>query len=190
MIYNKTMLCGAMSRYSFLGLVLTLELWVLSYFQVSHIRGCNVMALASGGVHWLHYQKPPQDPAGGWYWEGFSGLTTAWVPDVSSSPWGDWVLSVPFWLPAFVLAVFPFASFCSSHRRRRRQKSGLCPQCGYDLRGHRRAPAPGNPAIRCPECGTEGRSPMLLMFEQRTAHRTAGTSSRGPSAAGDASRPA
>ena len=162
-MYNKVMLRGAMSRCSFLGLVLTLELWVLSYFQVSYIRGCNVMTLASGGLRWLHYEKSPQDQAGGWYWEGFTGLTTFWEPDVSSSPWGDWALSVPLWLPALVLAVLPFASSCSAYRRRRREKSGLCPQCGYDLRGHRPDPTLGKPAIRCPECGLEGRSPMLML---------------------------
>jgi predicted amidophosphoribosyltransferase len=31
--------------------------------------------------------------------------------------------------------------------RRRRRERGLCPQCGYDLRGSR-------DSGRCPECGT------------------------------------
>lgn len=158
MMYNMVMLRGAMSRCSFLGLVLTLELWVLSYFQPSYIRGCNVLTLGSGRLRWLHYEEAPQDPAGGWYWEGFNGLTTFWKPDVSSSPWGDWVLSVPLWLPALLFAVLPFASCCLAYRRRRRRKSGLCPQCGYDLRGHRRDPTNSKRAIRCPECGTQGRS--------------------------------
>ena len=158
MMYDRAMLRGFMSRCSSLGLVLTLELWVLSYFQPSYIRGCNVMTLGSGRLRWLHYEQPPQDQAGGWYWEGFSGLTTLWAPDVSYSPWGDWALSIPLWLPALFLAVLPFASSCLAYRGRRRQKSGLCPQCGYDLRGHRRDRTHGKHSIRCPECGTEGRS--------------------------------
>lgn len=157
-VYNRAMLRGSLSRWSFLCLVLTLELWVLSYFQVSYIRGGNVFTLAAGSLQWLHYGEGPAGRAGGWYWEGLDGLTTLRAPDFSSSPWGDWALSIPLWLPALVLAMVPCASFCSACRRRRRAKSGLCPECGYDLRGHRHDPPTDAQAIRCPECGAKGRS--------------------------------
>lgn len=53
---------------------------------------------------------------------------------------------IPIWYLAVLFAVCPiFTCVRGFLRRRRRQRKGLCPECGYDLRG--------NVSGRCPECG-------------------------------------
>jgi hypothetical protein len=56
---------------------------------------------------------------------------------------------VPFWFVAAATAALPLGWVTmrrqSSARHRRRQRAGLCPACGYDLRAS---------PDRCPECGT------------------------------------
>ena len=54
--------------------------------------------------------------------------------------------SVPLWVPAAAFAILPLAQLRRRVRHRRRRATGLCPECGYDLRG--------SPDRRCPECGT------------------------------------
>jgi hypothetical protein len=58
----------------------------------------------------------------------------------------------PFWAVAGVTAVLPLGWFAVRRRirSRRRERSGLCPACGYDLRA-----SPG----RCPECGADPSDP-------------------------------
>jgi hypothetical protein len=59
-----------------------------------------------------------------------------------------WSLAVPYWALAAVTgcAAAPAAFSIASHARRgRRLRRGLCPACGYDLRG--------NVSGVCPECG-------------------------------------
>jgi hypothetical protein len=56
-----------------------------------------------------------------------------------------WHLTVPLWLTAAILGLLPCVRTTLFLRRRSRRGPGLCPSCGYDLRG-----SPG----RCPECGT------------------------------------
>ena len=48
--------------------------------------------------------------------------------------------------PALVFAILPAIKTRSLLRTRRRNRAGLCPRCGYDLRAHRGGD-------RCPECG-------------------------------------
>jgi hypothetical protein len=60
----------------------------------------------------------------------------------------DHIVLVPCWLAALLAAILPAVWFDRWRRQRsarRRRDAGLCPKCGYDLRG-----SPG----RCPECGT------------------------------------
>ena len=61
-----------------------------------------------------------------------------------------WALTVPGVYVALPPAVLPALWLAGFLRRRRRAAAGLCPGCGYDLRG-----TPG----RCPECGTAASVP-------------------------------
>ena len=58
-------------------------------------------------------------------------------------------IGAPYWLLTLVASAAPsiwVARFNLRRRLERRRGSGLCAQCGYDLRAH----APGQ---KCPECG-------------------------------------
>jgi hypothetical protein len=60
----------------------------------------------------------------------------------------DRIVLVPCWLAALACALLPgiwVTRWRRTRNARRRLAAGLCPRCGYDLRG-----SPG----RCPECGT------------------------------------
>ena len=72
---------------------------------------------------------------------GFSnGPTGSWFT------LGFWVVIVPLWMFVMVTAMPPLWWLLTAPRvrRRRRIRKGLCPTCGYDLRGSMGA---------CPECG-------------------------------------
>jgi hypothetical protein len=89
----------------------------------------------------------------GWNNAGITGIegvgpgARRWVPlrTVSVLDWSRFRMSVvPLWLPTLALAIAPV--WLARHPwRRRRRAPGLCPGCGYDLRGT---------PERCPECGT------------------------------------
>src|SRR5262245_4698088 len=52
----------------------------------------------------------------------------------------------PHWFLALLFAVLPAARLRAMLRDRRRNRAGLCPACGYDLRAT---------PERCPECGKQ-----------------------------------
>jgi hypothetical protein len=60
------------------------------------------------------------------------------------SPAGGRYVNLPFWALALACAAPP-ALLVRTQLRRRRTRPGLCPACGYDLRGT---------PTQCPECGT------------------------------------
>jgi hypothetical protein len=133
--------------------------WAWSYQRqynanVRFPSGSQIMLTTGGGriaVEWGHSDSPPPPriefkhftaPAATglgvnsfWTWLGFYRFIDSRTA----------LIVVPHWLfvvmPTAVLAVMPIAR---AMRRRRRRQLGLCPRCGYDLRGV---------TGRCPECG-------------------------------------
>ena len=80
-------------------------------------------------------------------------LDNAWVEPVNSLLGFGWetrprplLVVVPFWFLVIALSIAPAVWARRVWRQRVRQRTGLCPRCGYDLRA-----TPG----RCPECGHE-----------------------------------
>ena len=62
--------------------------------------------------------------------------------------WKSTTLAFPVWAPILLLALacaIAYRQYC-----RAGQREGLCPQCGYDLRG--------SPGGSCPECGADVRA--------------------------------
>ncbi len=57
-----------------------------------------------------------------------------------------WLINLPDWFLALVLAIPPIRLIRAGLRRRYRRRTGKCPECGYDLR---------HSPERCPECGME-----------------------------------
>lgn len=78
---------------------------------------------------------------------GFETEEATNVWDIQGLTSQHWVLMLPCWAPAAAAAILPALWVRRWQRRRRheiRQRRGLCPRCGYDLRGT---------PDRCPECG-------------------------------------
>jgi hypothetical protein len=72
---------------------------------------------------------------------------TAKLPGVrwKSDPWwGGSVLRIRHWLVSILTSLLPCAALMSRIRRRLRRQTGVCPDCGYDVRAS---------PERCPECG-------------------------------------
>jgi hypothetical protein len=55
------------------------------------------------------------------------------------------IVCIPAWLPTFALAAPPTLWWTGHRRRRKRETTDVCVQCGYDLTG--------NVSGVCPECG-------------------------------------
>ncbi|MFI5379659.1 MAG: hypothetical protein ACHRHE_10205 [Tepidisphaerales bacterium] len=56
-----------------------------------------------------------------------------------------WEFTLPHWFVAAMFSILPAIRLWAWRRQRRRNRVGLCPTCGYDLRAT---------ADHCPECGT------------------------------------
>ena len=152
-----------------------LALWVRSYwvtdsFHWSAPRQAILVVSADGELRLEHIRRTD------WYFDedpGFEhktfesdghGAFPARVPGrdlhfraygfalVTGPRWGDdhHALFLPAWFLFALLVAPPAAWWTVRARRARRQRDGLCPSCGYDLRGS---------PHRCPECGTPAPPP-------------------------------
>ncbi len=68
-------------------------------------------------------------------------------PPMQAWVWGFLIVTMPYWLLAIATAILPAVvgvKIARGIRRRRRVLRGMCPSCGYDLRGG---------GGICPECG-------------------------------------
>jgi hypothetical protein len=71
-------------------------------------------------------------------------------PPMQAWVWGFLIVTVPYWLLAVLTAVLPAmatARLLRGMKQRRRIARGMCPHCGYDLRG--------SGGGVCPECGAK-----------------------------------
>ena len=107
--------------------------------------GKSSYQLAAGAiaVHVTEINQPPSFDS--------LGLGFGW-----SHRAGERTTAVPLWFLVIAFSILPIVWLRRARRDRVRQRHGLCPQCGYDLRA-----TPG----RCPECG----HPVSDDF-QRAAH--------------------
>ncbi len=136
---------------SLIGLLLSVGLWGVSYYDVSYMSsdGSKAAVLRQGCVGLALYQRdtlPFPFPVG-WSLAGFTGLETFWWnPDgyvIRNFPQG-WRCVFPLWIPVLIFVICPLWLISPTSRRRKRKKLGLCLKCGYDLRASKE---------RCPECG-------------------------------------
>jgi hypothetical protein len=103
------------------------------------------------GLHFFVRRFPrPPTPALDTFWQRrgfwFERYGPAPVsPGALASTLAWTLVSVPHWLLLLAFAALPAVRVTRHVRAARREKSGLCASCGYDLRA-----TPG----RCPECGT------------------------------------
>jgi hypothetical protein len=115
----------------------------LNWFRIAERQSYGVGTESSGVIAFLQRERPEYrggDPA--------DVLFRRWGARyyrVTSDGMRRWNLVVPYWAIAAAAAVLPAALAVRAMRARRRSLSGLCAECGYDLRAT---------PDRCPECGT------------------------------------
>ncbi len=144
--------------FSLIGLILSVGLWAVSYFDLSYtIRTRSILskyAAVRGGLQYS--SETPINSFGldgrirllvGRWWKlrGLRDFETKWVPSI-----GEDHVFIPLWIPSVLFSVVFAISYTPFRRRRKRKKLGLCVKCGYDLRGSKE---------RCPECGREFEAP-------------------------------
>ena len=155
------MLRKTLTIFSLIGLLISVGLWGVSYFNLSYFSRSIIIRVSQGAIsseraldilvarvqalrrahgsdrisrfpYWVE----------GWHVGGFEDLSTDWRPSMDSNG-----VIVPLWVPSVIFALLSyFTGFLPLYRRRKRKKLGLCVKCGYDLRASK---------DRCPECGEE-----------------------------------
>lgn len=142
--------------FSFVGLILSLGTWVVSYWHVGAKcpKPLVIVQLSRGAVIIAEWEPSIEvEPIGEYSisCRGFDGFSTRWWPRCSlqreDSLIGTifWGIVIPLWIPTLGCGLSFFFLCRRGRERARRVKRGLCFQCGYDLRGS---------SARCPECGT------------------------------------
>ena len=150
------MLRKTLTILSLIGLLLSAGLWGVSYWNVHvwFIRRAEGVSfeLRKGCLQFSYdtFVGGPRQTRNEFYVGGFSGFDTIWMPPyyyTGGLPrFPSLVVYVPVNLLALVFLILSGYLLAPAHRRRKREKLGLCVKCGYDLRGSEE---------RCPECGSE-----------------------------------
>jgi hypothetical protein len=104
---------------------------------------------------WAWVRSPAVDPKVAprhwhYYWPSYTNNLNNSPPNPPDEPFGTRERTISISLPDWIVVIFtcaiPVWWLIGARKRKREQTTpGLCPQCGYDLRGS---------ADRCPECGT------------------------------------
>ena len=135
---------------SLIGLLLSVGLWGVSYWNVSVLidrSSYRVLAQSSqGGFRIEHTTFQLRGVSGTtWWMSGFKGFKTSIIGPWIGHYYGN-TTSIVLPLPLFALLFGSIFTYCvlPRHRRRKRKRLGLCVSCGYDLRASK---------DRCPECG-------------------------------------
>ena len=136
---------------SLIGLLLSVAGWGASHrrfswvFADDHVnlalfRGCISVGVSDFGYSSSGFQVRP-----------FELRTLYWSPQfysylltMSGPKYGT--CRIPLWIPAFMFGSSFLIVTRPIRRRRKRERLGLCLQCGYNLRGLTEP--------RCPECNT------------------------------------
>jgi hypothetical protein len=157
-------LFGFFATMSLLLCLATCVLWVRSYWRTDavHLAGTSADWNVRSNHAGLTVSQVVHEPSGQAQWHTSS--ESAYALDPSSPMYGfagfshehivydvgifaDFErrdLAMPYWFMSILLAIGPVLRLRATIRRRRRQRVGLCPACGYDLRAT---------PDRCPECG-------------------------------------
>ena len=129
-----------------------LALWLRGlYFQDKVQFSCfgHFCILASHPHHLnflVHHDNYGHDAPAQWLLGRPAIPPTANFLEVGIAPRSSAVteLWLPHWLPLLLLSAAPLRWWMVKRTEKRRSRSGLCVQCGYDLRAT---------PDRCPECG-------------------------------------
>ncbi len=153
------MLRKTLTIVSLLGLLLSVGLWGVSYWLFTYFNLRYECYLNEGQLICMRLDSPKKvlrPEFAGLRSHGFRGSKTNWKiehyriatvirPGGVTTSATD--VRIPLWLPTCILAALSFFLLLPPlHRRRKREKLGLCLKCGYDLRASK---------DRCPECGEE-----------------------------------
>jgi hypothetical protein len=87
-----------------------------------------------------------------WHFSGFGYYrgTDSFPESANPFTWVRNTVAFPHWFLALLFAILPAVHFRAAMRSRSLHRAGLCPDCGYDLRGT---------PDRCPECGATPAAP-------------------------------
>jgi len=108
--------------------------------------GCGIVCIGDPPTE-HGYTLDDVDSAGTWCLHRLGFIVVDWgpAPTNSNGLQGGWFAALPYWPLIAMTAVVPLSRFIRAIRKRRRDTTGLCVVCGYDLRAT---------PERCPECGT------------------------------------
>ncbi len=137
---------------SLVGLLLSVGLLAASFCGVGyHCRSLNptkVLAVDTfNGTVVLRHESLGMGTMLGWHSIPWPSKQLLWrMPSWHYGGASMFSIRIPLWLPIVLFAAYPAYRLLPLHRRRKRNKLGLCVKCGYDLRASKE---------RCPECGQE-----------------------------------